>query len=540
MIFRTFLFSILSVLLAAPASIAQPKPVDRHEIDVVWAARWRHDLDFARIEMAKTHIRIDHTTPLAELNSTIDDLERRLPTLAHHEAVVELARIVAMIGDGHTRLTLPLDPASGFVGGHRRTEEATLPGAPFHHYPVRFFLYDDGLAIERIDAARAGLLGARVTRIGSMSTEEALAAVDPVIHRDNEIQVRERAVTFLVVPEILDALDIIDDLGAITLEIETPSGHHREVRLDPVPTGQQVEWAERDAASSPLFRRHLDRNYRYEYLEEQKAVYFRYVAVQNEDEGESLPDFARRMFAAIDSRDVESLIVDIRGNGGGNNWLNAPLERGIIRAESLWRPGGLVVLADRYTFSAAMNFANFLAGDTPAIFVGEGTGGRPNHYGDADLLQLPNTGLTVRLSTRYHQDAGAGDDREQIDPHVPTRLSAADILAGRDPALDEILSWNRPGDLVGTWKGPATMRRYATEVTVELSRSDQDWTGTFTAPGWFETTAIVNAERAGDEIRFDVPLETTTIRVRARAAGDRLLGMFDYQGQWYAFVGERR
>ena len=84
------------------------------------------------------------------------------------------------------------------------------------------------------------------------------------------------------------------------------------------------------------------------------------------------------------------------------------------------------------------------------------------------------------------------------------------------------------------------MRRYATEVTVELSRSDQDWTGTFTAPGWFETTAIVNAERAGDEIRFDVPLETTTIRVRARAAGDRLLGMFDYQGQWYAFVGERR
>ena len=41
------------------------------------------------------------------------------------------------------------------------------------------------------------------------------------------------------------------------------------------------------------------------------------------------------------------------------------------------------------------------------------------------------------------------------------------------------------------------------------------------------------------EIRFEVPLEATTLSFRARASGDRLIGMFDYHGQWYPFVDER-
>jgi len=537
---RTLLLSICSLgLLVAAAAFAQPEPLNHHAIDPDWAVKWREDLDFAKAEMATTHIRIDHTIPRLELDAAIDDLARRIPTLAHHQAVVELARIVAMIGDGHTRLTLPIDPASGFVGGHRKTEEAVLPGTPLHHYPVRFFLYDDGLAVERIEKENVDLLGARIVRIGSMTAEEAMAAVEPTIHRDNEMQVREKLPMHLVIPEILHAQGVIESLGPVTLEVETPAGDRRRLSLEPVPLGQEVDWAERPAAGMPLFRRHLDHNYRFEQFEDQKTVYFRYVTVQNKEEGESLPDFAQRMFTFIDEHQIERLVIDIRGNGGGNNWLNAPLERGIIRAESLWRPGGLVVLADRYTFSAAMNFASFLAGDTPAIFVGEPTGGRPNHYGDARQLQLPNTGLTVRLSTVYHQDAGAEDDRDQIEPHLPTRLTATDILAGRDPALDEVLSWALPSDPVGTWQGPATMRQYTTEVTLDLEKSAAGWTGKFAAPGWFKATAIADVERVDGEIRFDVPLETTRIRVRAWATGDRLIGMFDYQGQWYPFVANR-
>ena len=39
--------------------------------------------------------------------------------------------------------------------------------------------------------------------------------------------------------------------------------------------------------------------------------------------------------------------------------------------------------------------------DTEAIFIGEPTGGRPNHFGEVKSFNLPNSGLSVRYSTKY-------------------------------------------------------------------------------------------------------------------------------------------
>ena len=230
----------LLVLLSATAT-AQPDTIASHRIDEGWVSKWREDLAFAKRKMPETHIRIDHTTPLRELDAAIDDLALRIPTLAHHQAVVELARIVALIGDGHTRLTLPIDPAPGLVGGHRPTEAAALPGTPFHHYPVRFFLYDDGLAVERIAAElltseHPDLLGARVLRIGSMTAEQAMAAVEPTIQRDNDTQVRQILPSRLVIPALLHAQGVIDILGPLELELETPDGAHHLLTLEPAPS----------------------------------------------------------------------------------------------------------------------------------------------------------------------------------------------------------------------------------------------------------------------------------------------------------------
>ena len=57
--------------------------------------------------------------------------------------------------------------------------------------------------------------------------------------------------------------------------------------------------------------------------------------------------------------------------------------------------------------------------------------------------------------------------------------------------------------------------------------------------GWIEETAIESAELVDGELRFEVPLEITTLSFRARAMGGMLIGMFDYNGQWYPFVVKR-
>ena len=72
----------------------------------------------------------------------------------------------------------------------------------------------------------------------------------------------------------------------------------------------------------------------------------------------------------------------LRRNGGGNNYLPEPLRKRLLRSR-FNRPGGLYVMTSPMTFSAAQNPTTRLERDSFAIFVGEPTGGAPNHYGDA-------------------------------------------------------------------------------------------------------------------------------------------------------------
>ena len=42
--------------------------------------------------------------------------------------------------------------------------------------------------------------------------------------------------------------------------------------------------------------------------------------------------------------------------------------------------------------------------ETQVLTVGEPTGGKPNNFGEIKTFSLPNSGLTVRYSTKYIQD----------------------------------------------------------------------------------------------------------------------------------------
>jgi hypothetical protein len=46
----------------------------------------------------------------AQFETAIKCLQERIPSLARHQIIVELARIVAMVGDGHTNIAPTRDP----------------------------------------------------------------------------------------------------------------------------------------------------------------------------------------------------------------------------------------------------------------------------------------------------------------------------------------------------------------------------------------------------------------------------------------------
>ena len=93
----------------------------------------------------------------------------------------------------------------------------------------------------------------------------------------------------------------------------------------------------------------------------------------------------------------------------------------------------------RETFSAAQNLLTDITKYTNAILVGEPSGSKPNHIGEAGWFKLPYSGLMGLISTQFHQTSKAEDHRKWIAPHIPVGLSSTEYFAGYDKAMTTIM-----------------------------------------------------------------------------------------------------
>ena len=55
-----------------------------------------------------------HTTPKETFVARVSALHKLMPTLARHQIIVDMARLVAADGDGHTSISPTRDPTIGF------------------------------------------------------------------------------------------------------------------------------------------------------------------------------------------------------------------------------------------------------------------------------------------------------------------------------------------------------------------------------------------------------------------------------------------
>jgi Tetratricopeptide repeat len=201
----------------------------------------------------------------------------------------------------------------------------------------------------------------------------------------------------------------------------------------------QHDWADlAGGAAQPLWRRQPDRIYWFAYLPEDRTVYVAYRAVASPPHGPSNREFWDSVFASVDHNQAERLVIDVRENTGGNGFLNRHVVQQILRRPRIDRPDALVVIIGRRTFSAAQQLVNDLDWWTQATFVGEPTGQRPSQFGDHEPLVLPHSGITVQISTVFHQGPDPFDRRAFVAPAVYTPLTSADYDAGRDPAWEAI------------------------------------------------------------------------------------------------------
>ncbi len=411
---RTFVLLLSIFFLFVPQlSFSHPSAASREK-------KWHKDLKALRKQLRSLHANLFFKMTPEEFNQAVDDLEASISALQDHEIIVAMTRIVALVGDAHTRLDWEQTATS------------------FRTYPLRLYWFSNGLYVRATTADYRSALGAKLVQIGETDIDRVYASVSSLIPHDNDGWLRQRTPGYMVVPEILNALKILPDMEKGHFVFEDDQGDR--FALDVVPLSQDspiawLQWPDPAAVSAPLYQKNPELFYWFEYLGDSKTLYFKYNVAANMNT-RPVEVFAEQLASFVGTHPVDRFIIDMRDNGGGDSSILFRLLAGLPGRFDFNQRGHFFVVIGRNTFSSAVINAVDLKKQTQAIFVGEPTGGKPNSYGEVRTLFLPKSGLAVRYSTRFFKLLE--DDPPSFNPDITAQLSSTDYAAGQDPVWEAL------------------------------------------------------------------------------------------------------
>ena len=396
------------------------------------AGNWRSDLRYMASELEKTHKNLYHTVSRKDFAALVAGLELRIPSLERHQVIVEMAKIVAAVADGHTNIYPTRDPKIAF---------RTLP--------VAFSFFGDHIYLRAVHESQWSLLGAQVLRIGDHNIADAYSVVRTMIGRDNDQGARYWAPYLLAMPEVLHALGITRSMEEIPVTLATSRGEETVI-LTPfekvsIMSGDTathfnrrpgwIDIRDRAGRPDPLWLRSTDNAFHFE-----RAGHLLYVQINRVQDkpDETLAQFAERLYREIRATRPKKVVFDLRLNRGGDGTLITPLIRSLIRSEGIDRRGRLFGIIGPATFSAAQMLADAMEKYTNITFVGEPTGSKGNAYGDSRKIVLPYSGITVRASVYYWQDWHPLDKRDALIPRISAPLTFDAYRNNVDTALEAI------------------------------------------------------------------------------------------------------
>ncbi|MBI9012636.1 MAG: peptidase S41 [Clostridiales bacterium] len=370
--------------------------------------KWLADIDFISSQLPKYHANSFNQMTEIDFYNNIEGIKEKLLTMSDEEVIVEVSKLIASVGDAHTQLVYYYDKT----------------------YPFIFYCFEDGIYLLETTAEHSELVGSKLLSINGRDIEEIRDLYRPVISHENESWFNRKFATYLKVPEYLKGLKIID---SEMIKFEFSDGSQDSIYVQVEPSGYS-DYKKNNVEM--LYLKNSDKNYWYEFLEEEHVLYFNYNSCYDM-EGKPYLEFNNELFDFIDENSVEYLVVDIRNNGGGSSNVLNPFFDELKKRQNLNQQGKLYVIVGKDSYSSTMLNISDFDKKTKAVFIGEPTGGRLNHYGQVQTFELSNTDTELKLSTVYFENSN--EDHNTFVPDIIIEMRASDYFNNIDPVMQEIL-----------------------------------------------------------------------------------------------------
>lgn len=427
-------------------SMVLPAPRDRLEA-------WRQDLDFLTTHLGE-YDRSFSPAARVDFLRAIGRLNLDLPDRSDDQILAALAAAVSLSGNAHTRMRLDPTRAGNFT-----TE-----------FPLRMAWFTDGCFVVRAAGEQARALCTRVMAIDGRDLSQVRREVVRLF-AGNPAWADYLTPIYLTSPDLLHGLGLIRSRSEAVWTLQDAQGARFDLRIPAKPIDREATpseswqdlsplsvtgrrpWASglaADPSRLPLYLRHPEKAYWFEYLPESGLLYFQYNRSGDDENGPPFEAFADSLIGFGRTQVIRGMVVDLRLNSGGNLEVAKDFFRNLAREDWANRPGRLFVIVGHCTFSAGLYHAAQLKQLSPATFVGEPVGDRLDFWAEGGEIVLPNSRAVFCYANGFHRYSRTDYPAfrpyyEELSipalaPDVPAPLTSADYFAARDPALAAILA----------------------------------------------------------------------------------------------------
>jgi C-terminal processing protease CtpA/Prc len=445
----------------------------------------REDLEVLWSSLEEGHAGLDRYTPKATLKRTFDDAMAGLKApLTEFEFYLRLLPLIAEIKDGHTRALLS-EAAEGFL-------EAEPVAFPFG---LRF-LGGKAYVFRNLSEDRSVREGAELLTVNGMAVTEVLSELLLLIPNDAGIETRK--LRQLESPAVFGRL--------FALRFGRPTSFR--LRLQIAQGGDVCDVTVAGIKGKDIARLLQDRYpdtaqrpplYEMAFRGDAAVLTIRGFGDDREKGRPTYPEFLRGVFEALAAKQVPALVIDLRGNGGGQDaygkllfayfadrpfmyykaletksnhydffkytsvsakehegvakrvvknargWFDVQghPNLGLQQPQSPRFTGKVAILVDGLSFSATGETTSLFHHHRKAVFFGEecGAGYYGNTSGFVVVVKLPHTGLRVGIPLVLYTMTVDGYPRDRgIVPDFPVAPTIDDLLSGRDPVMERALS----------------------------------------------------------------------------------------------------
>lgn len=389
---------------------------------------WVADIDFLATELPQKHYDFFTVKDKKEFLVGLDKIKSSSAKLTDIEVAIKLQQLIAGFGDSHTAVNY----------GQLIDKNKILP--------LHLYWFSDGLYILHTTQENMEILGHQIVSVNGVPLKTITDSLSTMTTKDNQAIIKNSIPKLLPLVQVLECFGFIKE-QEIKLELKDLNGIKKTHILKFAEMTRQNRKTYKPDSLALCYRN--ERAFFVDYYQAKDNVYYLQYNkcwskelelqngnTQNAEKMPSFKEFEERVFQTLANNKVDKLVFDMQFNGGGNSIQGTEFIEKLAKFLENNSKIKLYVVVGRNTFSSAILNALDFKRLTNAVFVGEETSGKPNHFGEVKKFQLPSSGIRVDYSTKYFKRT---DEKvTTISPDIKLEPSFSDFARGIDPVYEWI------------------------------------------------------------------------------------------------------